>query len=155
MADTKKKGATVDTDLIRTLASLLEETGLGEIEYGTDDWHIRIAAPSTTIAAPAPAAAAPMPAAPGAAPSGGGAEAADHPGTVRSPMVGVVYTASDPDTPSFVSVGDTVAAGDTLLLIEAMKVFNPITAPKAGTVSRILVSNGDPVEFGEPLVVIE
>ena len=141
----------VDADLIRTLAALLEETGLGEIEYSEADWHVRVAAPQAATAVGATMVAAP----PSAAPAAAEAAAPDHPGAVRSPMVGVVYTASDPDTPPFVRVGDTVKAGDTLLLIEAMKVFNQITAPKAGNVVRVLVSNGDPVEYGEPLVIIE
>jgi len=141
----------VDADLIRTLAALLDETGLGEIEYSEGDWHVRVAAPqaTTTVSAAPTITAAALAAAPAAE------TAADHPGAVRSPMVGVAYTASDPDSPSFVKVGDTVAEGDTLLLIEAMKVFNPITAPKAGTVTRVLVANGDPVEYGEPLVIVE
>jgi acetyl-CoA carboxylase biotin carboxyl carrier protein len=143
----------VDEALIRKLAELLDETGLTEIEFGTGDSRIRVAksshfrVDSNDARQPVAAAAAPEPTAEPAD--------ADHPGTVTSPMVGVVYTSSDPDTPAFVKVGDEVSEGQTLLLIEAMKVFNPITAPAAGKVTKILVGNGSPVEFGEPLVIIE
>lgn len=152
MAKSRKK-AEVDEDLVRKLANLLEETGLTEIEYGTEDWHLRVArgtSPSTGGTGANPAA---------AAETAGAAETAervaDHPGVVTAPMVGVVYTAPEPDEPPFVNVGDTVAEGQTLLLIEAMKVFNPITAPRAGKVARILIGSGTPVEFGEPLLIIE
>lgn len=151
MAD-KPASRRVDAALVRTMAELLAETGLGEIEYGEDGWHVRVAAPRAAAAAAIPA---PMPAAaplPAPGPSGG---AEEHPGAVRSPMVGVVYTKPEPDAPFFVQAGDTVKAGDTVMLIEAMKVFNPITAPSAGKVTRILVSNGEPVEYGEPLIIIE
>ena len=150
-----RKKADVDEDLVRKLANLLQETGLTEIEYGTEDWHLRVVrgtSPSTpgTGANPAPAT---------AAETAGAAETAervaDHPGVVTAPMVGVVYMAPEPDEPPFVNVGDTVAEGQTLLLIEAMKVFNPITAPRAGKVARILIGSGTPVEFGEPLLIIE
>ncbi|MBM3952949.1 MAG: acetyl-CoA carboxylase biotin carboxyl carrier protein, partial [Rhodospirillales bacterium] len=94
--------------------------------------------------------------APATAPAGKAADAvADHPGVVKSPMVGVAYTAPDPATPPFIRVGDQVAEGQTLLLIEAMKVFNPIKAPRAGKVARIFIASGTPVEYGEPLVLIE
>jgi len=143
-----------NADLVRKLAELIDETGLTEIEYGAGDWHIRVAkggvavAPMAAVGAPS-AAAAPAPAA---------AEAdsiLDHPGMVPSPMVGIAYTAPEPGSPPFVRVGDNVAEGDTVLLIEAMKVFNPITAPKAGRIDRVFVSNGVPVEFGEPLLIID
>jgi acetyl-CoA carboxylase biotin carboxyl carrier protein len=143
----------IDEDLVRKLASLMDETGLTEIEYGIDGMNIRVSKATTAqaVAAPQPVAApvAHEPAAPAdIAP-------ADHPGTVKSPMVGVVYTSSDPDAPVFINVGDMVSEGQTLVLIEAMKVFNPIAAPKAGRVVRILIESGSPVEFGEPLVIIE
>ena len=147
----------VDSDLVRELALLLDETGLSEIEYAKGDWQVRVA--KTVAAAPAPSA--PIQtreAAPAAAPSETGSEGADfagHPGVVTSPMVGVVYTSESPDAPPFIKVGDSVTEGQTLLLIEAMKVFNPIVAPRPGKVSRILVGSGAPVEFGEPLVVVE
>lgn len=146
----------LNTDLIRELAAILNETGLTEIEAGRDDWHIRVAktpAPvaATVAATPAPATGA-APAASGDAPA---APAASHPGTLSSPMVGVAYLAAEPGTPPFVKVGDPVAQGDTVMIIEAMKVFNNIKAPRAGKVTRIFVADGNPVEFGEPLMVIE
>jgi len=154
MAKETKPRLTVDEDLIRQLASLLDDTGLGEIEVQEGDSKIRVAKGGTTVMASSPAAvpAASTPAAP-AAPAV--EDIASHPGAVTSPMVGVCYMASDPSTPPFCSVGDNVKEGDTVLLIEAMKVFNPITAHKSGTVSRVLVEDGTPVEFGEPLVIIE
>lgn len=154
MAD-KSASRRVDADLIRSMAELLAETGLGEIEYGEGDWRVRVAAPraaAVSIPVPVPAPASPL-TAPCAPAAPGGIE--EHPGALRSPMVGFVYTAPEPDAPSFVKVGDAVKAGDTVLLIEAMKVFNPIAAPQAGTVTRILITSGDPVEYGEPLIVIE
>lgn len=153
-----KKKADIDADLVRELASLLSETGLSEIEYAIGEWRVRVA----RNAGPAPTAA---PSVPATARAGGlSADAGalkdhdavlDHPGLLTSPMVGVVYTATDPSTPPFVKVGDAVEVGATVLLIEAMKVFNPIKAPRAGVVTRILVSNGVPVEYGEPLLIIE
>jgi acetyl-CoA carboxylase biotin carboxyl carrier protein len=147
------KKTDIDESLVRTLAGLLEETGLSEIEYGKDGLNIRVAKNVTVAAAPIAAPASVI------ATMQPVADAADdlsaHPGAVTSPMVGVAYTSSDPDSPPFVKVGDQVSAGQTLLLIEAMKVFNPITAPKAGKVVRVLIENGDPVEFGAPLVIIE
>jgi len=146
----------IDEDLIRKLAELLDETGLTEIEYGSGDTKVRVAknnmASVGTVVAQQPTAA-PESQLTSATPEP--AAAADHPGTVTSPMVGVVYTSPDPSTPAFVKVGDEVSEGQTLLLIEAMKVFNPITAPSAGKVTKILISNGSPVEFGEPLIIIE
>jgi len=145
----------VDTALVRELAKLLDETHLTEIEVEDNGRKIRVArqgAPVAAVtAAPAPiAVAAAAPAAPApVAPVG------DHPGTVKSPMVGTVYLASSPEAANFVSVGASVKAGDTLVIIEAMKVMNPITAPKAGKVTQIIVANGQPVEFDQPLVVIE
>ncbi len=146
-------GAGIDSNLVRKLAALLEETGLAEIEYGAGEWHLRVAKgtapPPLTVVTPPPSAPAET----------AGEETADdvsnHPGVVVSPMVGVVYTANEPDGPPFVNVGDTVEDGQTLMLIEAMKVFNQIKAPKAGKITRILVGNGTPVEFGEPLLIIE
>lgn len=151
MSDTDKN-TDINDELVRKLAEILDETGLTEIEYGKDDWHIRVAkqgVPMSTIAAaPAPAAAAP-------AEDSSVDSLASHPGAVTSPMVGVVYNSPDPDSPPFVKVGDQVSEGDTLLLIEAMKVFNPIKSPKSGKISRILINTGTPVEFGEPLIIIE
>jgi acetyl-CoA carboxylase biotin carboxyl carrier protein len=148
----------LDTEFVRKLAQILHETNLGEIELGDGDKRIRVARPTVTVAA-APAAAAA--AAPGAAPTAAGAAPAGgndlgkHPGAVKSPMVGTAYLAPEPGKPNFVAVGDKVTAGQTLLIIEAMKTFNPIKAPKAGTIMQILVDNARPVEFGEPLMIVE
>lgn len=156
MSDTKsaagrKPGMNVDTALVRELADMLSETGLTEIEVEDGERKIRVArgALAAPMAAPAPAAAV---AAPVLAP----AEAAlpDHAGALRSPMVGTVYLAADPSAPNFVKAGDKVAVGDTLLIVEAMKVMNPITSDRAGTVLEILVDNAQPVEFDQPLVLI-
>ncbi len=159
-----------DPDAIRALAALLTETGLTEIELAERDSRIRVvrAAPAANVAWAPPGGQA-MPAlatpaigtaassGPAAPPSAQAQAAADalHPGAVTSPMVGVVYLAPEPGAPVFVSVGQTVAAGQTLLLIEAMKTFNQIRAPKAGTVTRILISSGAPVEYGEALMILE
>ena len=146
----------VDIKLVRQLAELLNETGLTEIEVEDDDRKIRVArtlqAASVAVAAPAPVAA--PAAAPVAAPVAPTAPA-DHPGALKSPMVGTVYLAASPEAAPFVSVGDTVKEGDTIVIIEAMKVMNPITATKGGKVTQVLVSNGQPVEYDQPLVVIE
>ena len=152
------KSSSVDAELVRQLAELLDETGLSEIEYGRDDWHVRVARGGGSVVHSVTASA---PAAVGAAggpvdtPAADGDDLSSHPGVVPSPMVGVVYTSADPESPVYVKVGDQVAEGDTILLIEAMKVFNPIRAPRAGKVVRILVNGGSPVEFGEPLMIIE
>jgi len=166
----RKSGMNIDTALVRELAELLNETGLTEIEVEDDDRKIRVVrsfgggggggigitpaqiaairgfsdAPSSP--APAPAAAAPAASEPAAAP--------DMAGAVKSPMVGTVYLAPEPGAANFIAVGKSVKEGDTLLIVEAMKVMNPITAPKSGTVSAILVENAQPVEFDQPLVVI-
>ncbi len=140
----------VDGDLVRRLAQLLDETGLTEIEYGSDGWHVRVVKGTGGNSPAVPSATEPA-ADTGAAPD----YVEGHPGLVTSPMVGVVFTAPEPGLPPFVKVGDQVIEGQPLLLIEAMKVFNPIAAPRAGRVSRILVGNGVPVEYGEPLMIIE
>ena len=147
-----------DDDLIRRLAALLEETGLSEIEFEAEGKRIRVGRGggpvATSAAEPAPAAGAVAPAT-GAAPGApSGAEAVPA-GAVISPMVGTVYLAAEPGAPSLLKVGDEVTEGQTLLIIEAMKVMNPLASPRAGTVTRILVSDGQPVEFGEPLLIIE
>jgi acetyl-CoA carboxylase biotin carboxyl carrier protein len=141
-----------DPDAIRALAAVLSETGLTEIEIAEKDSRIRIvraAAPSVVAAAPmmAPAAV--------ATPAAVVPDEASHPGAVLSPMVGVAYHSPEPGAPPFVTVGQRVEAGQTLLLIEAMKTFNQIRAPKAGTVVRILVANSTPVEYGEVLLILE
>jgi acetyl-CoA carboxylase biotin carboxyl carrier protein len=138
----------IDEALIRKLAKLLKETGLTEIEFETDDARIRVNAGGI---GPAMVAAPVM-----AAPGGGAPAAADGPaaGSVSSPMVGTAYLSPEPNAAAFVKIGDRVAKGQTILIIEAMKVMNPIPAPHAGTVTQILVQDGQPVEFGEPLMVV-
>jgi acetyl-CoA carboxylase biotin carboxyl carrier protein len=141
----------IDEALIRKLAKLLKETGLTEIEFETDDARIRVnAGASGPVIAAAPVAAA-APAALTPPPAGADAPAA---GSVSSPMVGTAYLSPEPNAAAFVKVGDRVAKGQTILIIEAMKVMNPIPAPHAGTVTQILVQDGQPVEFGEPLMVV-
>jgi acetyl-CoA carboxylase biotin carboxyl carrier protein len=146
----------MDTEFVRKLAQILHETHLGEIELADGDKRIKVARPTVTVAA-APVASATVPVAtPSAAISPAtGNDFAKHPGAVKSPMVGTAYLAPEPGKPPFVVVGDKVTVGQTLLIIEAMKTFNPIKAPKAGTVTQILVDNGQPVEFGEPLMLVE
>jgi acetyl-CoA carboxylase biotin carboxyl carrier protein len=158
MADDNKQGAMhVDIELVRQLAAVLDETQLTEIEVEDGERRVRVA--RTVTAAPAMhyAAAAPAPvaaAAPAAAETGVPAPAAAA-NAVKSPMVGTAYLKPNPEAKMFIAVGDKVAAGDTLLIIEAMKVMNPIQAPAAGTVKAILIENGQPVEFDQPLVVVE
>ena len=150
-------GMNIDSKLVRELAELLAETGLSEIEVEDGDRKIKVARQLTAapavhaVAAPAPVAAAPAPAV--AAPAPAAAPAVDA-NAVKSPMVGTVYLSPEPGAASFVTVGQTVKPGDTLVIIEAMKVMNPITATAAGTVTAILVDNAQPVEFDQPLVVI-
>ena len=143
----------IDGDLVRKLADLLRETGLSEIEFAEGEKRIRVTRPTAaqTVAVHAPVAAAAAPVA-AAAPA---AKPANHPGAVTSPMVGTAYAAPEPGSAPFVRVGDTVKAGQTVLIIEAMKVMNPIKAPRGGTVVEILVSDSQPVEFGEVLMIIE
>lgn len=154
-----EKTGKFDTGLIRELAAILREADLGEIEIEQGGIRIKVAKaePKVTHVAHAPApVAAPAAAAPAAAPAPvTKASLRDHPGAVKSPMVGTVYLQAEEGAPKFVKVGDTVNAGATLLLIEAMKTFNPVTAPRAGKVTQILIDNQQPVEFGEPLVIIE
>ena len=143
----------VDAGLIRELAKLLEETGLSEIEISEGAQHVRIArkpVPASPSAVPAPEMA---PVAAEEESSGGGD--ISHPGDIVSPMVGTLYLAPDPGSPPFVVPGDQVSEGDTLFIIEAMKTMNPVRAPLAGTVKRVLASNETPVEFGEVLAIIE
>jgi len=162
MADRKgsagKSGMNVDTALVRELAEMLGDTGLTEIEVEDGERKIRVSRGGGVAMAAAPApVAAPAPAAPAAAapvPESATAPEADTAGAIKSPMVGTVYLASEPGAANFVKVGDSVTEGQTLLIVEAMKVMNPITADKAGTVKAILVENAQPVEFDQPLVVI-
>ena len=143
----------VDTDLVRELAAMLNDTGLSEIEVEDGERKIRVSRNMTAVAAPmmaAPvAAAAPAPAA-AAAPSAPASSA----NALKSPMVGTAYLTPEPDAAPFVSVGQQVKAGDTVMIIEAMKVMNPIVAATSGTVTEILVESGQPVEFDQPLLVI-
>jgi len=158
---TAAKFSSDDSALIRELALLLDETSLTEIEIERAGLRVRVAR-NISIAAAMPQGIAPIGHAPvAAAPADGPAAAvpvadfADHPGVVPSPMVGTVYWAPEPGAKPFIEVGARVAAGQTLLIIEAMKTMNQIPSPRAGTVTQILVEDGQPVEFGEPLVIIE
>jgi acetyl-CoA carboxylase biotin carboxyl carrier protein len=142
----------IDKKLIRELARLLDETGLTEIEIERDGLRVRVgrgalAATAQPAAAPVVITTAPVVAMP--------ADLAKHPGAVNSPMVGTAYRGASPGSPPFVDIGSKVTAGETLLIIEAMKTMNQIPAPRTGTVTQILVEDGQPVEFGEPLVIIE
>jgi len=158
---TTAKTSNDDSALIRELALLLDETSLTEIEIERAGLRVRVAR-NVSIAAGVPAGvpfAAPMPvavaAAPVAAAAGAAADFSKHPGVVPSPMVGTAYWSPEPGAKPFIEVGAKVSAGQTLLIIEAMKTMNQIPSPRAGTVTQILVEDGQPVEFGEPLVIIE
>ncbi len=158
----------LDTKVISKLAEILDKSNLTELEYEDETCRICLTR-EVTMAAPAyapmpapmplPAAPAPLPAPAAAAPVAAAPmseeDYAKNPGAVKSPMVGVVYMSADPNSPDYVKVGDTVSEGDTVCLIEAMKTFNPVKAHKGGKVTNILVATGDPVEYGEPLVIIE
>jgi acetyl-CoA carboxylase biotin carboxyl carrier protein len=155
------KASPFDPELVRELASLIAETDLTEIEVAKGDLRIRVArALTATVSVPMAApAAAPVPVvvAPASTESGHGVgkAAAAHPGAVLSPMVGTAYRKPSPEARNFVEIGSKVDAGDKLLLVEAMKTFNDIVAPRAGTVTAIFVEDGQPIEYGEPLLVIE
>ena len=139
----------VDSELVHKLAKLLEETGLGEIEYATDTWRIRVARPVAPITAlTAQAFTAATPAVAEAEP------VVDHAGALKSPMVGTAYLAPDPQSQPFVSVGSNVVEGDTVMIIEAMKVMNTIAAHRSGVIKEIMVASGQPTEFGQVLMVI-
>lgn len=145
-----KERKDLDTDMIRTLAALLDETGLGEIEYEIGDIKIRVARPlAATVAVPQPA---PATSAPAVTPA---LTEVDRGEAVPSPMVGTVYLAAEPSAPPFVQPGTVVKKNDTLMIIEAMKTMNPIAAPRSGTVKSVAVDNGQPVEYGQTLVVLE
>jgi acetyl-CoA carboxylase biotin carboxyl carrier protein len=153
-ASGRKSGMNIDTALVRELAELLNETGLTEIEVEDDDRKIRVSRAAVGVAAPvyaaapAPLSAAPAPAAP--EPAAG----PDMTNAVKSPMVGTCYLTPEQGAANFITVGNPVKEGDTLLIVEAMKVMNPIIAPRSGMVTAILIENAQPVEFGQPLVVI-
>jgi acetyl-CoA carboxylase biotin carboxyl carrier protein len=154
--DTNEAPMRVDTDLVKRLAEMLDENDLSEIEVEDNGRRIVVKRKLSVAAAPAAAAAPARAAAPAAAaPAEPEAPARDPAGTVKSPMVGTVFLAGEPSAPPFVSVGDRVAEGDTLLIIEAMKVMNPIVAPRAGTVREILVQDAQPVEYEQPLAIID
>jgi acetyl-CoA carboxylase biotin carboxyl carrier protein len=158
--DNKSKSSSDDSALIRELALLLDETSLTEIEIERAGLRVRVARNISIAAAMpasmAPVAHAPVAAAPGTAPeAAAAADFANHPGVVPSPMVGTAYFAPEPGAKPFIEVGARVTAGQTLLIIEAMKTMNQIPSPRAGTVTQILIEDGQPVEFGEPLVIIE
>jgi acetyl-CoA carboxylase biotin carboxyl carrier protein len=151
----RSSGMNIDSKLVRELAELLAETGLSEIEVEDGDRKIKVAR-QLTAAAPVHAAPAPVAAplaAPAAAPTAAPAPA-DDPNAVKSPMVGTVYLSPEPGAAPFVTVGQQVKAGETLVIVEAMKVMNPITAPNGGTVKAILVDNAQPVEYDQPLIVV-
>jgi len=143
------KKPAIDPDLIRDLAKLLDETGLTEIEFTQNGVSVRVAR-QATFAAPPRAAELPVSVA-----TPGAGDPTKHPGLITSPMVGTVYLAAEPGGRPFVDVGSTVRMGETLLIIEAMKTMNQIPAPRSGTVIQILIEDGQPVEFGEPLMIIE
>ena len=161
MATTPKKSAAKtaaasnEASFLRELADILDQAGLAELEYETEAVAIRLSRITNTapVAATTPIAATPVAIAQPVAELS--ANLADHPGAVKSPMVGTVYTAPEPDAPAFITEGATVNAGQTLFIVEAMKVMNPITAPKAGKVVKIFVQNAQPIEFGEALVIVE
>ncbi len=163
MAPSSKSTSTrSETKLVQELADILDQAGLAELEYETEAVAIRLSRVSNTApaVAMAPAAAAPvsatsLSAASAPAEPAAPANPADHPGAVTSPMVGTVYTAPEPGAAEFVTEGDMVKAGQTLFIVEAMKVMNPITAPAAGKVTKIFVQNAQPIEFGEALAIIE
>lgn len=141
---------------IKELAELLSETGLTEIEVETGDMRIKVARQGTAVSAVVPqVAAAPAPAEAAPEPKEAAPAPADHPGGVKSPMVGTAYLAPEPGSANFVKVGDTVSEGQTILIVEAMKTMNPISATRAGKVTQILISNEQPVEFDEVLMIIE
>jgi acetyl-CoA carboxylase biotin carboxyl carrier protein len=159
-----QKGGSFDKELVRELAALLEETGLTEIEVEHEGKRIRVARGvnlTTTLTTGLPPAdshdSAHQPRSEGgrSAKKGSGDESVVHPGTVTSPMVGTAYRAPEPGAAPFIEIGSKVDAGQTILIVEAMKTMNQIPSPHAGTVIAILVEDGHPVEYGEPLVVIE
>ena len=148
MAETKKI-----VGIVRELATLLDETGLTEIEYGSGDWHVRVAKTAAMAFPAAPATAPAGIATSGPLPTDGDADGPPA-GAITSPMVGTAYLSAEPGATPFVKVGDEVGEGQTLLLIEAMKTFNEIRAPRAGRVTDILIESGQPVEFGDPLLIL-
>lgn len=159
-SSSKPKSFSAETKFVKELTAILDESNLTELEFETEDISVRLARGTTIAAAPAM-----MPAAPAAAPvaapvvaapsAPAASDASAHPGAVKSPMVGTVYLAPEPDAPDFVKEGDQVKKGQTLFIVEAMKVMNPITAPADGKLTRVLVDNAQPIEFDQPLAIIE
>jgi acetyl-CoA carboxylase biotin carboxyl carrier protein len=157
-SSSKPKSFSAETKFVKELTAILDESNLTELEFETEDISVRLARGTTIAAAPAMMPAAPTPAAAPAeaAPSASAAsDASAHPGAVKSPMVGTVYLAPEPDAPDFVKEGDQVKKGQTLFIVEAMKVMNPITALADGKLTRVLVDNAQPIEFDQPLAIIE
>ncbi len=159
----EKKAGGIEPDLVRELASILRDAGLSEIEIEQGDLRLRLArgvshAPAGAPLPPALATPAPAPVPAAAAPPAADAKPADaknHPGAVLSPMVGTAYLSPEPGAAVFVKQGDKVSEGQTLMVVEAMKTFNPIPAPRAGTLAQVLVSDGQPIEFGQPLAILD
>jgi acetyl-CoA carboxylase biotin carboxyl carrier protein len=151
--------SSVAADVVRQLASILDETALTEIEYESGGLRIRVARGTREVYAHSPVLTAAQAGAPAAVAAVAAVEApkdpAQHPGAVKAPMVGLAYLQAEPGAPPFIKVGDSVSEGQTLVLIEAMKTFNPVKSPRSGRVAAILVENGSPVEYGEPLVIVE
>ena len=162
-SSSKAKSFSAETKFVKELTAILDESNLTELEFESEDISVRLARGTTIAAAPAMMATTAPAAAPVAAPATAPAEsaaaalgdAAAHPGAVKSPMVGTVYLAPEPDAPLFAKEGDQVKKGQTLFIVEAMKVMNPITAPADGKLTRILVDNAQPIEFDQPLAIIE
>ena len=158
-SSSKAKSFSAETKFVKELTAILDESNLTELEFESEDISVRLARGTTIAAAPAMmAATAPAPAPVAPAESAAAAtpgDAAAHPGAVKSPMVGTVYLAPEPDAPLFAKEGDQVKKGQTLFIVEAMKVMNPITAPADGKLTRILVDNAQPIEFDQPLAIIE
>jgi acetyl-CoA carboxylase biotin carboxyl carrier protein len=149
-----KEKLAIDPDIVRELARLLDETGLSEIEFERDGQRVRVARQAHPFA-PAPARLAAAADTPLAAAEPAPLDPAKHPGVVTSPMVGTAYVGPEPGARPFVEVGSQVKVGETLMIVEAMKTMNQIPAPRAGTVVQVLIEDGQPVEFGEPLMIIE
>jgi acetyl-CoA carboxylase biotin carboxyl carrier protein len=153
--DAARQKPTIDHDLIRELARLLDETGLTEIEFERDGYRVRVARQAHAISTSVHALPAASLEATVHAIDAGSLDPTKHPGVITSPMVGTAYLAPEPGARPFVEIGSRVSAGDTIVIIEAMKTMNQIPAPRAGTVIQILIEDGQPVEFGEPLMIIE
>jgi acetyl-CoA carboxylase biotin carboxyl carrier protein len=160
-SSSKAKSFSAETKFVKELTAILDESNLTELEFETEEISVRLARGTTIAAAPAmmpaaaPAAAAVTAPATAASAETAPSDASAHPGAVKSPMVGTVYLAPEPDAPLFAKEGDQVKKGQTLFIVEAMKVMNPITAPADGKLTRILVDNAQPIEFDQPLAIIE